>query len=577
LKRLVRRASNARLALDLEQKVQSALLARLFAQRGIVDQSEIDFSLGNLLPPDSMKGLTEAANVVASTIVNRQKIIIVGDFDADGATSTALMVHCLRACEADVDYLVPNRFEFGYGLTPEIVAVAAKMQPALIVTVDNGISSVDGVGAANALGIETVITDHHLPGDVVPAATAIVNPNQTGCAFPSKALAGVGVSFYLLSAVRKVLRQKLWFEQKQLSEPLLADYLDLVALGTIADVVPFDKNNRVLVNEGIRRMRAGKVRPGIRALLAVSGTNFKKLISRDIAFGVAPRLNAAGRLEDMSIGIECLLSETDAGAVVLAEQLDGINKARRSIEDEMKDQAIEIVKAAVASNSESTKTEKYGVCLYNASWHQGVVGIIASRIKDRVHRPTIAFAKVSDTEIKGSARSIHGLHIRDALDAIATANPGLIDKFGGHAMAAGLSLPLAKFAEFAALFDAEARKGLSKGDLEQQVVSDGELEGKFNLATARKIAEAAPWGQGFPEPVFDGEFEIIDQRILGSRHLKLRLLKDDELIDAIAFNHNRLIEERIKRMAYRIDINEYRGLEKIQLIIEAVDLDFETI
>ena len=577
MKRLVRRASNARLALDLEQKVQSALLARLFAQRGIVDQSEIDFSLGNLLPPDSMKGLTEAANVVASTIVNRQKIIIVGDFDADGATSTALMVHCLRACEADVDYLVPNRFEFGYGLTPEIVAVAAKMQPALIVTVDNGISSVDGVGAANALGIKTVITDHHLPGDVVPAATAIVNPNQTGCAFPSKALAGVGVSFYLLSAVRKVLRQKSWFEQKQLSEPLLADYLDLVALGTIADVVPFDKNNRVLVNEGIRRMRAGKVRPGIRALLAVSGTNFKKLISRDIAFGVAPRLNAAGRLEDMSIGIECLLSETDAGAVVLAEQLDGINKARRSIEDEMKDQAIEIVKAAVASNSESTKTEKYGVCLYNASWHQGVVGIIASRIKDRVHRPTIAFAKVSDTEIKGSARSIHGLHIRDALDAIATANPGLIDKFGGHAMAAGLSLPLAKFAEFAALFDAEARKGLSKGDLEQQVVSDGELEGKFNLATARKIAEAAPWGQGFPEPVFDGEFEIIDQRILGSRHLKLRLLKDDELIDAIAFNHNRLIEERMKRMAYRIDINEYRGLEIVQLIIEAVDLDFETI
>ena len=577
MKRLVRRASNARLALDLEQKVQSALLARLFAQRGIVDQSEIDFSLGNLLPPDSMKGLTEAANVVASTIVNRQKIIIVGDFDADGATSTALMVHCLRACEADVDYLVPNRFEFGYGLTPEIVAVAAKMQPALIVTVDNGISSVDGVGAANALGIETVITDHHLPGDVVPAATAIVNPNQTGCAFPSKALAGVGVSFYLLSAVRKVLRQKLWFEQKQLSEPLLADYLDLVALGTIADVVPFDKNNRVLVNEGIRRMRAGKIRPGIRALLAVSGTNFKKLVSRDIAFGVAPRLNAAGRLEDMSIGIECLLSETDAGAVVLAEQLDGINKARRSIEDEMKDQAIEIVKAAVASNSESTKTEKYGVCLYNASWHQGVVGIIASRIKDRVHRPTIAFAKVSDTEIKGSARSIHGLHIRDALDAIATANPGLIDKFGGHAMAAGLSLPLARFAEFAALFDAEARKGLSKGDLEQQVVSDGELEGKFNLATARKIAEAAPWGQGFPEPVFDGEFEIIDQRILGGRHLKLRLLKDDELIDAIAFNHNRLIEERMKRMAYRIDINEYRGLEKVQLIIEAVDLDFETI
>ena len=577
MKRLVRRASNARLELDLEQNLDSALLARLFVQRGITDRSEIDFSLGNLLSPDSMKGLREAADVVASAIVKKQKIMIVGDFDADGATSTALMVHCLRACHADVGYLVPNRFEFGYGLTPEIVAVAAKEQPALIVTVDNGISSVDGVAAASALGIETIITDHHLPGNVLPAATSIVNPNQAGCAFPSKALAGVGVSFYLLSAVRQVLREKSWFEQAQLSEPLLADYLDLVALGTIADVVPFDRNNRVLVNEGVRRMRAGKIRPGIRALLAVSGTHLKTLVARDIAFGVAPRLNAAGRLEDMSIGIECLLSETDAGAMALAEQLDSINKARRSIEDEMKDQAIEIVNAAVASNGESGKADRYGVCLYNASWHQGVVGIIASRIKDRVHRPTIAFAKVSDTEIKGSARSIHGLHVRDALDAIATANPGLISKFGGHAMAAGLSLPLARFDEFASLFDAEARKGLSEADLEQQVVSDGELQSEFNLATARKIADAAPWGQGFPEPLFDGEFEIIDQRILGGRHLKLRLLKDDELIDAIAFNHNRLIEQRMKRMAYRIDINEYRGLEKVQLIIEAVDLDIETI
>ena len=555
--------------------MQNTLLARLFAQRGITDKSEIDFSLSNLLPPASMLGLSEAADVLASTIIDGHKIMIIGDFDADGATSTALMVHCLRACHADVDYLVPNRFEFGYGLTPEIVKVAAEEKPALIVTVDNGISSIEGVAAANALGIKTIIADHHLPGAELPAAVAIVNPNQSGCEFPSKALAGVGVSFYLLSVLRSVLRERNWFEQKQIQEPILADYLDLVALGTIADVVPFDKNNRVLVNEGVRRMRAGKVRPGIRALLEVSGTNLKKLVTRDMAFGVAPRLNAAGRLDDMSIGIECLLSNTDVGAAVLAEQLDNINKERRSIEDEMKAQAIEIVNAAIASDAASGKSDKYGVCLYNPSWHQGVVGIIASRIKDRVHRPTIAFAKVSDTEIKGSARSIQGLHIRDALDAIATANPGLIDKFGGHAMAAGLSLPLARFAEFSALFDAEARKGLSEGDLEQQVLSDGELGAAFSLTTAREIVEAAPWGQGFPEPVFDGEFEIIDQRILGARHLKLRLLKDDELIDAIAFNHNRLIEERIKRLAYRIDINEYRGLEKVQLIIEAVDLHIE--
>lgn len=576
MKQLVRRSAKHALELD------NPLLARLFAHRGITDPAEIDFSLKNLLAPDSMKGLSTAANVLAATIIDGRKIMIVGDFDADGATSTALMVHCLRVCKADVEYLVPNRFEFGYGLTPEIVTVAAEKQPALIVTVDNGISSVEGVKSANDLGIKTIITDHHLPGALLPDAIAIVNPNQAGCDFPSKALAGVGVSFYLLSALRTALREKSWFEQQQIKEPVLADYLDLVALGTIADVVPLDKNNRVLVSEGIRRMRAGRVRPGIHALLDVAGTNLKNLITRDVAFGVAPRLNAAGRLEDMSIGIECLLAEDSATAAELAERLDGINKERRSIEDEMKAQAIKIVDARFPSKpaakaekgkADKGKTDQYGVCLYDASWHQGVVGIIASRIKDRLHRPVIAFAKASDTEIKGSARSIRGLHIRDTLDAIATANPGLIDKFGGHAMAAGLSLSIEKYAEFSALFDAEAKKNLAPADLEQQVLSDGELDAGITLATAREVIEAAPWGQGFAEPIFDGEFEIIDQRILNDKHLKLRLMKDDELIDAIAFNHNRLIETRMKQLAYRIDINAYRGLEKVQLIVEAVDVE----
>jgi single-stranded-DNA-specific exonuclease len=575
LKRLVRRSANHALKLD------NPLLARLFANRGITDPAEIDFSLKNLLSPDSMKGLSTAADVLASTVVGGRKIMIVGDFDADGATSTALMVHCLRACNAHVEYLVPNRFEFGYGLTPEIVAVAALKQPALIVTVDNGISSVEGVKVANDLGIKTIITDHHLPGAALPDAIAIVNPNQAGCDFPSKSLAGVGVSFYLLSALRSALRERSWFQQQQIKEPVLADYLDLVALGTIADVVPLDKNNRVLVSEGIRRMRAGRVRPGIHALLNIAGTNLKNLITRDVAFGVAPRLNAAGRLEDMSIGIECLLSEDSATAAELAERLDGINKERRSIEDEMKAQAIKIVDATFpskpaskgASSTGKDKADQYGICLYDPSWHQGVVGIIASRIKDRLHRPVIAFAKASDTEIKGSARSIRGLHIRDTLDAIATANPGLIDKFGGHAMAAGLSLPIDKYAEFSALFNAEAKKNLAPADLEQQVLSDGELDAGITLATARAVIEAAPWGQGFAEPIFDGEFEVIDQRILGDKHLKLRLMKDDELIDAIAFNHNRLIENRMKRLAYRIDINAYRGLEKVQLIIESVDVE----
>jgi single-stranded-DNA-specific exonuclease len=577
LKRLVRRSANHALKLD------NPLLARLFANRGITDPTEIDFSLKNLLSPDTMKGLSAAAEVLAATIIDGDKIMIVGDFDADGATSTALMVHCLRACNADVEYLVPNRFEFGYGLTPEIVAVAALKKPALIVTVDNGISSVEGVKTANDLGIKTIITDHHLPGAALPDAIAIVNPNQAGCDFPSKSLAGVGVSFYLLSALRSALREKSWFQLQKIKEPVLADYLDLVALGTIADVVPLDKNNRVLVSEGIRRMRAGRVRPGIHALLDIAGTNLKNLITRDVAFGIAPRLNAAGRLEDMSIGIECLLSEDSATAAELAERLDGINKERRSIEDEMKAQAIKIVDATfpskptfkIASNAEKSKTDQYGVCLYDPSWHQGVVGIIASRIKDRLHRPVIAFAKASDTEIKGSARSIRGLHIRDTLDAIATANPGLIDKFGGHAMAAGLSLSIDRYKEFSALFDAEAKRNLAPADLEQQVLSDGELDAGITLATARAVIEAAPWGQGFAEPIFDGEFEVIDQRILGDKHLKLRLMKDDELIDAIAFNHNRLIENRMKRLAYRIDINAYRGLEKVQLIIEAVDVEVD--
>ena len=544
----------------------SPLMSRLYANRGVTHASEVDYSLKHMLSPDGLRGIDTAAELLADAIQNQRHIMIVGDFDADGATSCALLVQGFRDLRAGpVSYLVPNRFDYVYGLTPEIVDVANLQSPDLIVTVDNGISSIDGVAHATSLGIKTIITDHHLPGHQLPDAAAIVNPNQPHCEFQSKNLAGVGVSFYLLSAVRKQLRQSNWFAEQ--AEPNLAQYLDLVALGTIADVVPMDYNNRILVNEGLRRMRAGRIRPGLAALLRISGTRIETVASMDLGFGVAPRLNAAGRLEDISLGIDCLLAQDDNKAGDLATQLDQLNLERRDIEKEMKQQAL----ASLGSLEKfTTPNALMGVCLHEAEWHQGVVGIVASRIKDKIHRPVIAFASSGPNELKGSARSIKGLHIRDALDAIASQNPGLIEKFGGHAMAAGLTLAEDKFDTFAKAFDLEARRWLQEEDLAPVILSDGPIGEDFTVELARELAQSSPWGQGFPDPMFDDEFEILDQRIVGGSHLKLKLAKveNGQVIDAIAFNQGQLLESRYQTLAYRTDVNEFRGMITVQLIVE---------
>ncbi len=549
------------------------MLSRLYVGRGVVNADEVEHSIKNLLRPDSLKGLSKATSLLVESVQNQLRILIIGDFDADGATSSVLMVHGLRSMGADhVDYLVPNRFEYGYGLTPEIVEVARRKTPDVIVTVDNGISSIEGVEFAKSHGIRVLITDHHLPAKELPDADAILNPNQGGCEFPSKNLAGVGVAFYLLSAVRAMLRTVGWFENH--NEPNLADYLDLVALGTIADVVPMDYNNRVMVQEGIRRIRAGRLRPGLGELLALSGTRIETVTSRDLAFSVAPRLNAAGRLEDISLGIECLLTDDQNRARELATRLDQLNVERREIENEMKQQAIRSLGSLNLSLPANDEHEAVGICLFENDWHQGVVGIVASRIKDKWHRPVIAFAPASEVEMKGSARSIPGFHIRDALDAIAARNPGLVVKFGGHAMAAGLSLHPDNFDKFAEEFDLEARRWLSKDDLQQTVITDGNLIEEFNVTVARVVTQACPWGQGFPEPIFDDDFEILEQRIVAGRHLKLKLRPIDgvQSIDAIAFGQDRLVEGRHRRIAYRLDVNKYRGRESLQLIVECLDI-----
>jgi len=564
MRRLVRRQAHGHLDGDLPPLIQ-----RLYTGRGIVSSSQVDHQLKYLEPPGSMKGLDDAVVLLSDAVTARQRILVIGDFDADGATSCALLVLALTSLGAEhVDYLVPNRFEFGYGLTPEIVAVAAGRSPDLLITVDNGISSVDGVAAARNRGMKVLITDHHLPGSQLPDADAIVNPNQAGCEFPSKHLAGVGVAFYLVSALRQHLREKDWFGAGGIEEPNLAAFLDLVALGTIADVVPMDYNNRILAQEGIRRIRGGRSRPGILALLDLAGAERQRVVARDLAFGVAPRLNAAGRLEDISLGIECLLTDSEQRAGELAARLDALNRERRAIEQEMKLEAQHALDALTVSG------KSFGVCLFREDWHQGVVGIVASRIKDEIHRPVIAFARTGDEELKGSARSIAGLHIRDALDSIAARNPGLVLRFGGHAMAAGLSLSPDNFDRFAREFDIEARRWLSDDDLEQVIVSDGEIEAALTLETVRQIMEASPWGQGFAEPLFDGEFEVISQRIVAERHLKLQLRQrtSNQTLDAIAFNQDRLLDGRYRRMAYRVDINTWRGRSSVQLVVEAVEV-----
>jgi single-stranded-DNA-specific exonuclease len=561
----------------------SPVLAGIYAARGVTDDSQLAHELTRLHTPEHFKGLGDAAALIADSIERRECILVVGDFDADGATSSALAVLALRALGAsDVDFLVPNRFEYGYGLTPEIVAVAAQQKPDLLITVDNGISSLDGVAAANRAGIRVLITDHHLPGAELPAAAAIVNPNQPGCRFPSKSLAGVGVIFYTLNAVRGELRRRDWFARSGIAEPNLADFLDLVALGTVADVVPLDHNNRVLVAQGLRRIRAGRCRPGIRALLEVAGRKLERVVSADLGFAVGPRLNAAGRLDDMTLGIQCLLTGDERLARDIAQQLDDLNRDRRAIEADMQRQA---VSALESLHLEREGELPWGLCLYEPSWHQGVIGIVAGRIKDRFHRPTIAFADAGSGEdgggdlIKGSARSIPNLHIRDALDACAATYPGLLTKFGGHAMAAGMTLPRAHFERFARAFDETVRRQLDAADLEAVLWSDGELTfDQLTLELAQQLSDGGPWGQHFPEPLFDGEFLLVSQRIVGERHLKMVLAdvaNPQRTIDAIAFQVDTRQwpnpdVDRL-RIAYRVGINEWKGRQTVQLLVEYLE------
>jgi single-stranded-DNA-specific exonuclease len=551
------------------------VLRRVYAARGISRSEDLDLSLDRLLPVGSLGGVESAVRLLAAHRV-QGRVLVVGDFDADGATSSALVVRALRSMKfAHVDFLVPNRFRFGYGLTPQIVVLAATRQPTLIVTVDNGVSSIDGVEAAHALGIPVLVTDHHLPGAVLPCADAIVNPNLVGSTFGSSALAGVGVAFYVMAALARELGQ---------ADFRAADLLDLVALGTVADVVPLDYNNRILVAQGLRRIRAGRCVPGIRALLEAAGRRLDQVTAADLGFAVAPRLNAAGRLTDMSIGIACLLADDAVEAASLAGELTRLNEERREIEQRMQLEAVDI---AADVRFGSTGNESLGLCLFDESWHQGVVGLVAGRIKDRLHRPVIAFARAEDGSLRGSARSISGVNIRDALDSIATRNPGLIGKFGGHAMAAGMTLAETDLERFRAAFAAEIATRADPETLTGIVHSDGELEGaELCVDTARILRGGGPWGQGFPEPVFDGEFRIMDLRVVGSKHLKLQLEPVFGSIigsgphtgsgwggiAAIAFGYIGGATEdagvragKRLRVAYRLEVNDYRGVESVQL------------
>lgn len=538
------------------------LLRRVYSQRRIGSARELEYGLENLQPPDALGQVDAAAELLAAHFSKR--ILVVGDFDADGATSSAVALLGLRALGAQqVDFLVPDRFRFGYGLTPEIVALAAERSPDLIVTVDNGISSLAGVNAARARGMRVLITDHHLPGAELPAADVIVNPNLPGDPFPSKALAGVGVMFYVLLALRKHLRESGALPRP---EPNLAELLDLVALGTVADVVPLDHNNRILVHQGLQRIRAGRCRPGILALLEVANRNRMQLTAADLGFALGPRLNAAGRLEDMAIGIECLLADEPDRARQLALELDRLNRDRREIECDMQAEALAAVER-LALDADLP----LALCLHEPGWHQGVVGIVASRVKDRTHRPVIAFATDGETGLlKGSARSVPGVHIRDALDAVATRHPGLIEKFGGHAMAAGLSLAAERLPEFAAALNAEIARWVAPEELRGVVRTDGELPPEWLcLECAEVLRAAGPWGQAFPEPLFDGVFGVADRRIVGERHLKLRLDCGAGVpLDAIAFNAGDFPDARRVHAVYRLDVNEWQGSRRAQLVIE---------
>lgn len=549
------------------------VLGRVYAARGVRSALELDTSLGRLLPVGTLEGVQAAVELL---LAHRSsgRVLVIGDFDADGATSSALVVRSLRACGfADVGFLVPNRFRFGYGLTPEIVALAAQRAPSLIVTVDNGISSNAGVAAARAHGIDVLITDHHLPGSGLPDANAIVNPNLPGSAFGSRALAGVGVAFYVMAAVQRQLE----VAGEPCPGPRIAELLDLVALGTVADVVPLDLNNRVLVAQGLKRIRAGRCVPGIRALLALAGRTATELTAADLAFAVAPRLNAAGRIDDMTVGIQCLLADDETEAQRLAARLQDLNEERRAIEAKMQHEALAAVQALQLAGP--GRVQRCGVCLFDDSWHQGVVGLVASRVKDRVRRPVVAFASADAATLRGSARSVAGIHIRDVLDSIAARHPDLISRFGGHAMAAGLTLERARLDDFARAFDLEVARWVGVAGAADAIETDGELAPQeIALDTARALRAGGPWGSAFPEPTFDGLFTIRGARVIGERHLKMwaEMIPGGRSFDAIAFNH---IDPGVgtfeppegpRQLVYRLEVNDYLGERRLQLLIDHV-------
>ena len=562
-----------------------AVIKQVYATRGVQSEQALELVVNNLAGVSELntafKGIEKACQLLHLALINKTKIIIVGDFDADGATSTALMMSALSSLGSEHhDFIVPNRFEYGYGLTPEIVDIAAEQGAQMLVTVDNGISCVAGVNRAKELGLQVIVTDHHLPGHELPMADAIVNPNQHGCEFPSKSLAGVGVAFYVMLALRSYLREKGYFSQQQINEPNIAQLLDLVALGTVADVVSLDSNNRILVEQGLKRIRAGQTRPGIQALIEVANKNQQRLVASDFGFALGPRINAAGRLDDMSYGINCLLAPDLASARVMARDLDDLNKARREIEQGMQTEAESVLKS-LSFNEEHFDEDNLpnAIALYQQDWHQGVIGIVAGRLKEKFHRPCIVFAKGSEdeqkSEIKGSARSIPGLHIRDLLEHIDSQYPNLILKFGGHAMAAGLSINQQDFDKFQKAFNELAGKWLKAEDLQSIILSDGELDSKhLTLTFAEQLRDAGPWGQNFPEPLFDDTFKLVQQRIVGEKHLKIVVEKQGEVFDGIAFNIDVKAwpnsQAKQVHLAYRLDVNEFRGKRTVQLMVENI-------
>ncbi len=556
------------------------ILKRIYINRGITDLSQLETSARGLHSYQKLGGIEQAVDLLFQGIKEQKRIIVVGDFDADGATSSALSVLALRMLGShNVDYLVPNRFEDGYGLSPEVVDQALELGAEMIMTVDNGVSSIEGVRYAKENGITVLVTDHHLPGQVLPDVDAMVNPNLESCSFPSKALAGVGVAFYLMMALCVHMRKHNWFAEQGMQEPKLMELIDLVALGTVADVVPLDENNRILVHQGLQRIRAGKARPGIQALIEVAKRDARRLVASDFGFALGPRINAAGRLDDMSFGVELLMCNNIHAARRMASELDGLNQTRKEIEEGMKQEAMAFCERLQFDEGNELP---YGLALFQRDWHQGVIGILASRIKEKFHRPVIAFADGGEGTIKGSCRSIPGLHMRDALDFIDTQNPGLIIKFGGHAMAAGLTIKEQDFERFSRLFDEVVKKELDEAALKGVIMSDGELKPEeFSMHVAEQLRSGGPFGQAFPEPIFDGEFKVLHQKLVGEKHLKLMLEPlykghpTNVMIDGIAFNVDlrRWPDASVKtvRLAYKLDVNEFRGNQSLQLMIDHIE------